>query len=490
MKDKKKKIGIIFFIIVIIIAGILFLIYNQNSKIVGNVMEYKEKDNEKNEKKLEKGIEGVAISIENESNWYDDNLNYSTIQIKITNNSENDIENWKLVLLANQNLYIGENWNGNWDCEENKITVESLEYNSIINRNSEIQIGATFSYVGELKFSDFALYADEKEVTIKEENFEIDIEYNEVEIIEYSKIDMDKKSPVQIHGKLSVNGKNIVDKNGDNFQIQGVSTHSIYGFHQFINSNVFEFLKDELNCNTIRLCVYSSPDEGYSEKLYAKVDEGIKYASNLGLYVILDWHILSDYDPNINKESAKRFFERMAENYGDYENILYEICNEPNGSTTWNVVKDYAIEMCGLIRNIDSDAIIIVGTPNYCKDLSGATESPLEDFENILYSFHFYTGSHKQSMRDLVETAYDSGLPIIVSEFGLSEYTGDGNIDEEEADKWIEFLRDKSIGYICWNVSNKDESSALLNSDVTNFDELSEENLSQSGRWIKNKYSE
>lgn len=480
MKDK--KFGIVIMVFIIIVGGVLFFVYNQNPKIVENIIDNKDEEKEK----LEAGLNYIDISIEENSNWDNNNLNYSTIKIKISNNSENAIGNWKLVLLSNQDITIEDKWNGTWKYEDKKVSIECLDYNSVIEGNSEIEIGATISYKGELEFLDSELYADEKKDSIEEN---IDFEEKEIEIEKYSEVKMEKESPVKIHGKLIVNGKNIVDKNGNNFQIQGVSTHSIYSFSEFINPNVFKFFRENVNCNTIRLCVYSNPNEGYSEKLYSKVDEGIQYATDLGLYVIIDWHILSDYDPNINKESAKSFFERMAENYKDYENILYEICNEPNGGTTWDNVRDYATEMCTLIRGIDEDSIIIVGTPNYCKDLSGAIESPLEEFPNILYSFHFYTGSHNQSMRDVVEEAYNEDLPIIVSEFGLSEYTGDGNIDEEEADKWIDYLRDRNIGYICWNISNKDETSALLKSDVTDLDNLTEDDLSQSGEWIKNKYS-
>ena len=53
-------------------------------------------------------------------------------------------------------------------------------------------------------------------------------------------------------------------------------------------------------------------------------------------------HILSDNNPNTNKESAKEFFAEMAEKYADYNNVLYEICNEPNGGTSWSDIKSYA----------------------------------------------------------------------------------------------------------------------------------------------------
>ena len=69
------------------------------------------------------------------------------------------------------------------------------------------------------------------------------------------------------------------------------------------------------------------------------------------MYVIIDWHILSDNDPNTNKKEAKKFFKEMSKLYADYDNVIYEICNEPNGGITWQGnVKPYAQRIVERIR--------------------------------------------------------------------------------------------------------------------------------------------
>ncbi len=509
MKDKNFFKNIIFFCIGIIFVILVLLLYNkshlvletESKKLVSeentvieenNIKKNNPKDNTVKTSSNEKNIE---INIEKESVWNDNSMNYSTIQIQIKNNSNEKLENWKLVVSTNQNLQIVQTWNGNCNIENQNIIVNPVEYNSKIEENSEIKIGGTFSYNGDLEFLDYEFFVNDSLLDLNksnnsQNNVQEEIEENkENKNVNYSEIKIDENSPLDIHGKLKVDGKNIVDNNGNKFQIQGLSTHSIYAFPQFINYNVFKFTKEELNSNTIRLCVYSNPADGYSENLYTKVDDGVEYATQLGLYVILDWHILTDNDPNINKESAKKFFSRMSEKYKDYDNIFYEICNEPNGNVSWETVKNYAIEMINLIREKDEDSIIIIGTPDYCKDLNSVVNSPIKDVDNLLYSFHFYSASHKEDLRDVVENAYNKNLPIIVSEFGLSEYTGSGKIDEEEAEKWIDFLRNKNIGYLCWTISSKDESSALLKTNVLNIDNLTEGDLSQSGLWIRYKYN-
>ena len=48
-------------------------------------------------------------------------------------------------------------------------------------------------------------------------------------------------------------------------------------------------------------------------------------AISLDLYVIIDWHILSDNNPNIHKEEAKAFFTEMAI---EYKNVNEELIVE------------------------------------------------------------------------------------------------------------------------------------------------------------------
>ena len=486
-KSKMKKvIGLIVVILAIIVTSIIWVKF---FKFSGEDMINESFENKNVVKSnLESGLENVSIQVVEESNWKAEDKDYSTIQITIKNQSDKTIKDWKFVMQLDRDVEFSQMWNGNWEKEENNIIAKSVEYNSEIMPNSEINIGGTISYNGKLKILGYELYSDNLEVKTQKENVNFSTEEKEVK--EYSKIEFEKDSPLKKHGELKLDGQTIVDKNGEKFQIQGISTHSISAFPEYINSNVFKFIKNNLNCNTIRLCVYTVEDEGYTTDLFPKIDEGIEYATEQGMYVILDWHTLKDANPNINKESAKEFFSRMVERYKDYENIIYEICNEPNGATTWDDVREYALEIIPIIRDCNPNSLIIVGTPNYCKNLEDVVSNPITEYDNLLYSFHFYASSHKQSMREKLDSAYIESLPVIVSEYGLSEYTGTGSLDEEETDSWIEYLRERNIGYICWSFCNKDESSALLKPEEMNVDELTEENLSTAGNWIKNKYNE
>ena len=178
----------------------------------------------------------------------------------------------------------------------------------------------------------------------------------------------------------------------------------------------------------------------------------------------------------------------MATTYKDNVNVLYEICNEPNGDVTWERdIKPYAEEVIAEIRAIDEDAIIICGTPNWSQDVDIVSENPITTYDNIMYSLHFYAATHKADFRTRLTTAINNGLPVFVSEFGICDASGNGEIDKTEANTWIDLLNKNNISWVCWNLSNKNESSSLLSSTTDKVTDWTYNELSESGKWLVNK---
>ena len=163
--------------------------------------------------------------------------------------------------------------------------------------------------------------------------------------------------------------------------------------------------------------------------------------------------------------------------------MLYEICNEPNGGTSWQQIRRYANKVIPIIRKNDADSVIIVGTPTWSQDVEKAAKKPLKQ-KNLLYALHFYAGTHKKDLRDSMIRASEAGLPIFVSEFGISEASGNGTVNTKEANRWIAALDKRGISYVAWNLSNKDEACALLKSSCTKTSNFSFKNLSTSGKWL------
>ena len=287
---------------------------------------------------------------------------------------------------------------------------------------------------------------------------------------------------------LNLKGTQIVDSKGNPVQLKGVSTHGIGWFPQYVNYDAFKCMRDSWNVNCVRLAMYSDEGAGYCtggdpDGLKSLVNKGVGYATDLGMYVIIDWHVLGEQDPNVHIEEAKEFFKEMSSKYADNDNVIYEICNEPNGSATWDNVKGYAEDVIDVIRQNDDNALIIVGTTTWSQDVDIAAEDPITDYDNIMYAIHFYAGTHKDDLRKKMTAALDAGLPLFCSEFGICDASGNGDIDPEEADKWIKAMDEAGMSYCIWNLSNKNESSSLIQSSCIKTEDWTYDELSDEAKW-------
>ena len=305
-------------------------------------------------------------------------------------------------------------------------------------------------------------------------------------------LSVDASTPYGQHGALHVENGKLTDENGNTVQLYGMSTHGIAWFPQYINYDSFRTLRDDWNTNCIRLAMYTAEYGGYcaggdKEQLKQLVRDGVSYATELGMYVIVDWHILSDCDPNQNKDEAIAFFREMAEAFADNDNVLYEICNEPNGGTSWDSIKSYAEEVIPVIRAQKPDAVILVGTPTWSQEIDKAAASPLDD-SNVMYTLHFYAGTHKDDLRNRLETCVQNGLPVFVSEFGMCDASGNGANDFVSTSKWLDLLNKYQISFCCWNLANKDESSSVFKASSTALSDWTDDDFNESGRWIRDYF--
>jgi endoglucanase len=234
---------------------------------------------------------------------------------------------------------------------------------------------------------------------------------------------------------------------------------------------------------------YCVTDAASRKELLNTIDTAVKAAKKLGMYVIIDWHVLNDQTPKKYQAQAKKFFKKVVKKYKNYGNVLYEICNEPNGGTTWSQVKSYAKNIIKIIRKYNKKAIIIVGTPNWSQDVDTASLSPIKGYKNIMYAFHFYAATHGATYRNKVQTALDNGLPVICTEFSACEASGDGTYNFSQANKWIKFMNKNNISYVAWGFTNKAESASLLKSTCTKTYGFKTNNLSKMGKWLVKKYT-
>ncbi len=293
------------------------------------------------------------------------------------------------------------------------------------------------------------------------------------------------------YGALHVEGTYLADAKGELVQLRGISTHGLGWFPEYVNEKAIRQFKEEWGCNVIRLAMYTAESNGYctgdaaqKENLKKIIDTGVTAATSHNMYVIIDWHILQDSNPNTNKEEAKKFFAEVAEKYKDNPNVIYEICNEPNGGVSWSEIKRYALEIIPVIREHAPEAVIIVGTPTWSQDVDLAAADPITGYGNIMYALHFYADTHRDGLREKCKTAVKRGLPIFVSEYGICDASGNGAINREQANLWISMLDSYGISYVAWNLSNKAESSSMIKSSCSKKNGFTESDLSEGGKWF------
>src|SRR5690606_36213148 len=215
--------------------------------------------------------------------------------------------------------------------------------------------------------------------------------------------------PVKQHGQLSVDGLQLVDAKGEPVVLRGMS----FGWHnfwpRFYNEEAVDWLVKDWKSTVIRGAIGVELDKGYLQdkagaikKMEAVVDGSVKS----GVYVIIDWH-----SHNINLKEAKEFFTHMAKKYGHLQNVIYEIFNEPDYET-WPEVKAYSIDLIKTIRAIDPDNIILIGSPHWDQDVHIVADDPIQGYDNLMYTLHFYAAKHKQELRDRGDYALSKGLPL------------------------------------------------------------------------------
>lgn len=291
-------------------------------------------------------------------------------------------------------------------------------------------------------------------------------------------------------GRLHVKGTKLVDKKGHEVQLRGVSTHGLSWYPQYVNDKCFAQLHDKWGANVVRLAMYTEEYNGYCSgdaknrsDLKKLIKKGVKLAKKHKMYVIVDWHILSDGNPNSHKKEAKAFFREMSREFKGYNNVIYEICNEPNNGTSWKEIKSYARSVISTIRENDKKAVIVVGTPTWSQDVDQAAADQIKG-ENLMYALHFYAATHKADLRNKMTAAINKGLPVFVTEYGICDASGNGAIDKEEANRWVQTMDEYGVSYIAWNLSNKQESSSIIKSSCPKVSGFKKSELSDEGRWL------
>lgn len=291
--------------------------------------------------------------------------------------------------------------------------------------------------------------------------------------------------PLQVQGTTLTAG-------GEAVTFRGVS----YGWHniwpRFYNEASAQRLVKEWNVPILRAAMgaddhakadnpgihggYMGEPEFALDCLYKVMDGAIE----AGAYIIVDWH-----SHVLHLEEAKEFFTQVATRYKDCNNVIYELYNEPV-EDSWEELKAYAEELIQVITGISRvHPLILMGCPHWDQDIHLVAENPITSYDNLMYTVHFYAGTHKEYLRDRCDYAMGKGIPVFISECAACEATGDGPMDMESWNAWSTWATEKGISMLTWSISDKAETCSKFTSEASSEGPWPDEVIKPWGKIVK-----
>lgn len=537
MMNKKKLCIIIVIAIIVTGLAVTFAVLSKSGKHKENVNAESTVNNEKQtgsvtetakEDAGEQVQTSVTMQFKQSNSWEGNGRFYAQYDLVIDNKETAKISDWTSKLNTISGITLEQSWNCTVDTSDSEWRVVPVDYNKIIESQAQMNsvgfIISSASKEGLTKYTlDFKLESgveivlanDGKAYKAGEEIADSSEESTAAQPEDTKPSDGNTAQPggsdsgndsgnnsdtgsnagivtTVPTGRLQVSGTKLTDESGNIIQLRGVSTHGISWFPDYVNYDAFATLRDDWGANVVRIAMYPEEYNGYlsggdKDSLKQIIDNGVNYATELGMYVIIDWHVLN-YAPSRHTQEACDFFAEMASKYSGHDNVIYEICNEPVGADWNSDIKPYAETVIGTIRQFDDHSLILVGTNTWSQDVDSVVGNTLDD-GNVMYVAHFYAGTHKENIRNKISTALNAGVPVFISECSICDASGNGGIDYASANEWLDFMNSNQLSFIAWSLSNKAETSALISSGCSAKSGWSDGDLSETGRWFKSAIS-
>lgn len=406
--------------------------------------------------------------------------------VKVTNLGA-PVSGWKLdIAMPDTGQKLVQGWNATWSQSGSTVTAVGIDWNRTLNTGAAADVGMVGSFTG----------ANPKPTAFKLNGVTCTGSVDGTPSPDPDPEPGGDGTPVGINGQVHVCGVHLCNQYDRPVQLRGMSTHGIQWFSQCYNNASVDALANDWKADLLRVAMYVQEDgyetdpAGFTNRVNSLVD----MAEARGMYALIDFHTLTPGDPNYNLDRAKTFFASVAARNAGKKNVIYEIANEPNG-VSWSAIKNYAEQVIPVIRAADPDAVVIVGTRGWSSlgVSDGSSESEVVNSPvnatNIMYAFHFYAASHKDSYRAAVSRAA-SQLPLFVTEFGTVSATGGGALDRASTTAWLDLLDQLKIGYANWTYSDAPESSAALRPGTCDGSDYSSSGvLTESGTLLKSRIS-
>ena len=238
------------------------------------------------------------------------------------------------------------------------------------------------------------------------------------------------------------------------------------------NREYFEAVKS-WRANIIRFPVHPAAWRSRGKEAYLRLlDDGVQWATELGLYVNIDWHSIgnlctemyqSNYYETTRKETYE-FWRTMAGHFKDHTTVaFFELFNEPTvingqlGRCSWQDWKAMNEEMIGIIRAHGSRAIPLVAGFDWGYDLKPVATDPIDALD-IAYVSHPYPMKRKKPWEPKWEEDWGfvaDKYPVMLTEIGFCGPDEKGAhvpviSDESYGDAITSYCKKKGISYSVW----------------------------------------
>jgi mannan endo-1,4-beta-mannosidase len=274
--------------------------------------------------------------------------------------------------------------------------------------------------------------------------------------------------PAQAAVGLHISGRNIVEANGSNFIMRGVSHPHVWYTNQ---TSSFAGIKSH-GANTVRVVLGSGQRWGPSTDL----PNVISLCKQNRLICVLEVHDTTGYGEEgaaaTLDQAASYWISQASALQGQENYIVINLGNEPFGnnqsvSATWATATSNAIVR---LRNAGLDHLIMADAPMWGQDWqfimrdNARTVFDADPDRNTVFAIHMYgvfdTAAEINAYFDAFQA---NGLPLVVGEFGHNH--SDGNPDE---DTIMAQAQARGIGYIGWSWSGNSGGVEYLDM-VTGF---------------------
>ena len=274
---------------------------------------------------------------------------------------------------------------------------------------------------------------------------------------------------------ISVEGNKFVDENGERVIFRGVNISDPDKIKKngHWSKKHFEVIK-EWGANIVRIPVHPVAWRQRGKEEYFKLlDDAVTWASELKLYLIIDWHSIGNLRTGLfqhpmyqtSMQETCSFFRSVAFRYANVPTIaFYEIFNEPTryngqlGEITWKQWKEMNEEIIRIIFSHDKKVIPLVAGFSWGYYLTEVKDDPI-DIEGIGYVSHPYPQKVSPPYEQKWERDFGfvaDKYPLFATEFGFMSADEPGShfpvmSDETYGKALINYFKKKGISWTPWN---------------------------------------